>query len=81
MSAIGRNKREAPTFTIYRVLASGKRDVASATGATFPDGEADQLQAVEFAVGEVQLGIREFAGRVLFVVWGDMDGETHDVTS
>ena len=34
-----------------------------------------------YAVGEMQLGIREFAGRVAFVVRSDFDGETHNVTS
>ena len=58
-------QREAATLTVDGVLARREGDVASATTAALPDGEADQLQAVEHAVGEVQLGIREFAGRVV----------------
>ena len=56
-------QREAAAFTVDRVLPRGERDVAAAAGAPFPDGEADQLQAVELAAGEVQFGIGEFAGR------------------
>ena len=37
------------------------------------DGEADQLQSVEDAIADVQLGIGEFAGRVAFVVRNDRD--------
>jgi hypothetical protein len=44
--------------------SSPERDVAATAAAPFPDGEADELQAVEDAIGEVQLGIGEFAGRV-----------------
>jgi hypothetical protein len=29
----------------------------------------------------MQLGIREFAGRVAFVVWTDLDDESHTLTS
>ena len=72
-------QREAATLTIDDVLARRERDVAATAAATLPDGEADQLQAVECAVGEMQLGIREFAGRVAFVVRSDLDD--HDVTS
>jgi hypothetical protein len=35
---------------------------AADEAAPLPDGKADQLQAVELTVGEMQLGIREFAG-------------------
>src|SRR2546425_1384843 len=62
-------QRKAATFTVDRVLASGEGDVAATTRATLPDGEADQLQAFEHAVGEMQLGIREFARGGLLVVW------------
>src|SRR2546430_7146553 len=55
---------EAATVTVDDVLARREGDVATATAAPLPDGEADQLHAVELAVGEMQLGIREFAGRV-----------------
>src|SRR5262249_11938756 len=75
----GPKQCEAATITIDDVLARREGDVATATAAPFPYGEADQLHAVEFAVVEVQLGIREFAGRVAFVVRSDLDD--HDVTS
>src|SRR4051812_10050945 len=72
-------QREAATVTIHDVLARREGDVATATAASLPDGEADQLQSFESAVGKMQLGIREFAGRVAFVVRRDLDD--HDVTS
>jgi hypothetical protein len=72
-------QREAATFTIDRVLARRERDVAATAAAAFPYGKPDQLQAVEHAVAEVQLGVGEFAGRVAFFVRNDLDG--HDVTS
>src|SRR5829696_597458 len=77
----GTQQRKAAALTIDGVLACRERDVAATTAATLPDGEADQLQAVELSVGEMQLGIREFAWGVAFVVRRDFDGETHNVTS
>ena len=41
--------------------------------------EPDQLQTVEYAIGEMQLGIREFAGRVAAIVRRDF--HDHDLTS
>src|SRR4051812_47545988 len=72
-------QRKATTVTIDDVLARREGDVATATSSSLPDGEADQLQSFESAVGKVQLGIREFAARVAFVVRSDLDD--HDVTS
>src|SRR5687767_16005956 len=46
-------QREAATLTVDGVLARRKRDVAARTSALLPHGEADQLQAVEHAFGEV----------------------------
>jgi hypothetical protein len=60
----GAQQREAATFTIDGVLACRERHGAAVATASLPDGEPDQLQAIEFAVDEMQLGIREFAGRV-----------------
>src|SRR5262249_48961972 len=40
----GTEQREGPAFSVDGVLPGGERHVA-ASGATFPDGEADQLQA------------------------------------
>jgi len=57
-------QRKAAAIAIDDVLACGERHVATTATASFPYGEADKLQAFEHAVGEVQLGIREFAGRV-----------------
>ena len=68
---------ERSALAVDGVLAGGERDVPAAAGAAFPDGKADQLQAGERAVGEVQFGIGELAGRVALVVRGDLDGD-HD---
>src|SRR6185503_5770499 len=64
-------QRKAAALTVDRVLPRGERDVAATAAAPLPHGKPDQLQAVEHAVGEMQLGIREFAGRVGFVVRND----------
>src|SRR6185295_11164766 len=69
-------QRKAAALTIDGVLVRRERDVAPRATAALPDAEADQLQAVERAVGEMQLGIGEFAGRVAFVVRGDLDDHT-----
>src|SRR2546426_1971047 len=72
---------KAATLTIDGVLARRERHVAAGATAPFPYGEADQLQAVELSVDEMQLGIREFAGRVAAIVRRDSYDDTHDVTS
>src|SRR5260370_39032594 len=77
----GPQQRKAATFTIDGTLARRECDVAAVATAPFPYGEADQLQAVELSVDEMQLGIREFAGRVAFVVRRDSDDDAHNVTS
>jgi hypothetical protein len=77
----GSQQCEAATFTIDGVLPRRERDVAAVATSPFPDGETDQLQAVEFAVDEMQLGIGEFAGRVAFLVWSDSYDDVHNVTS
>ncbi len=77
----GTQQRKAAPLTIDGVLARRERDVAATAAAALPDGEAGQLQAVELSVGEMQLGIREFAGRVAFVVRRDGDDDAHSVTS
>src|SRR5207253_8609861 len=43
----GTQQREAATLTIDGILACRERDVAPGTAASFPDGEADQLQTFE----------------------------------
>src|SRR5205823_4923391 len=70
-------QREAATVAVHDVHARGKRDVPA--GAAFPDREADQLESVERAIGEVQFCIGELAWRVRFVVRNDLDD--HDLTS
>jgi hypothetical protein len=66
----GPQQRKAAALTIDGVLACREGRVAATAATAFPDGEADQLQAVELSVDEMQLGIREFAGRV--PVWSVM---------
>src|SRR6516165_8836295 len=69
----GPQQREAAALTIDGVLACRERDVAAVAATPLPDAEADELQAIELAVDEVQLGIGEFAGRRAFLVWRDFD--------
>jgi hypothetical protein len=66
---------EAAALTVDGVLARRERDVAAIAAAALPHGEPDQLQAVELAACEMQLGFREFAGRVPLVVGGDLDDD------
>src|SRR5262249_21721964 len=69
----GPQQCEAATLPVDGVLARREGDVAS-TSAPLPDGEADQLQAFELAVAEVQLGVRQLAGGLLFLVGKNLDG-------
>ena len=55
-------QREAATLAVHRVLPGWKRHIAPARLA-LPDREADQLEAVEVAAGEVQLGVGGLSGR------------------
>ena len=68
----GPKQSETAPFTVDGVLARGNVTLRP-RHFPFPDGEPDQLQAVELAVGKMQLGIREFAWRVAFVVRRDFD--------
>jgi hypothetical protein len=56
-------QREVATLTVDGVLARRERDVPATAAAALPHGETDQLLAFEDAVGRVQLGLGEFAGR------------------
>src|SRR4029453_9340133 len=42
-------QRKAATFTVDGVLPRGERNVATGTATPLPDGEPDQLQALECA--------------------------------
>src|SRR5712691_139234 len=75
----GTQQREAATLTIDRVRACRERNVAPVATTFFPDGEADELQAFELSLGEMQLGIREFAGWIAAIV--RCDSYDHDLTS
>ena len=66
-------QREAAAFAVDGVLARREGDVAAVPGAPLPDGKADQLQAVEQALGEMQLGVRQLSRRVPLVVRRDLD--------
>src|SRR4030095_4046981 len=45
-----------------------------------PDGEADQLQTIELAAGEVKFSVRELTGRHVAVA-NDLDEHIHGATS
>ena len=71
--AVGRSSaklRRSP-LTVY--WPRGKRDVAAVAGPPLPDGEADQLQAVEDAFGEMQFRVGKLSRRVVLVVRSDFD--------
>src|SRR5262245_29299700 len=64
----GRSKeRKAPPLAVHRVLTSGKRDIAP-PGFSLPDPEPDELEPIERAAGEMQLCVRQLAGRTALVV-------------
>ena len=65
-------QREAPALAVDRVLTRRERDVAARAVTSLPDGEANQLHAIEHALAEVQFGVGEFAGRVALVVAADL---------
>src|SRR5205823_13006114 len=73
--AIGRpQQREAAALAVDRVGSRRERDVAPAPAAALPHGEADELQAVEHAFGEVKFRVGKLAWRVALVVArGDFD--------
>ena len=56
-------QREATALTMSSELASRERNVLAGAVPSCPDSEPDQLQAIELAAGEVEFGVREFAGR------------------
>jgi hypothetical protein len=60
----GAQQREAPALAVDGVLPRGGRDVPAPPGPALPDREADQLQAGEDAVIEVELRVGELYGRV-----------------
>src|SRR5688500_15963445 len=68
----GPEKREAAALAVDGVLPGGERDVAAGAGPPLPDREADQLQAGEDAVDEVDLSIGQLARRVALVARGDL---------
>src|SRR5688572_8829265 len=67
----GAQERERAAFAIDAVLPGGEGDVAPVAGATLPDGEANQLQALERAVAEVEFDVSEFARRIAVVIRDD----------
>jgi hypothetical protein len=52
-------QREATPLTMGGELTRREGDVLACAVPTRPDAEADQLQAIELATGEVEFGVRE----------------------
>jgi hypothetical protein len=71
-------QRETPALAVHRVGPRGEGDVAPVPGAAFPDSEADELHALQFATIEVQLGVGQLSGGASLVVRRDLDH--HDAT-
>ena len=63
MSTIGRNRAKDRRSPLIEYLARWERDIATRASASFPDPKADQLQADEYTISEIELGIGQFAGR------------------
>ena len=68
---LGPQQREAAALAVHRVLPGREGDVAAGAVAAFPDGEAEQLEAGERTVVEVEFGIRQLAGGAALVVRDD----------
>src|SRR5580704_19129931 len=66
---------KAAPLSVDGVLTGREGDVPAGTAAAFPDAEANELQPLERAAGEVQLGVGELSGRVALVVRCDLHGE------
>ena len=54
-------QREAASLAVHGELAGREADVLAFAVAALPDGEADELQPVEFPAGEVDLRVGELA--------------------
>ena len=63
----GPEESEATALAVHGVLPGGERDVATGAGAALPDREANQLEASEDAVDEVDLRVGQLSRRVAFV--------------
>jgi hypothetical protein len=74
-------QREAAPVTTDRELSGRESDVSSLPVATFPDCEPDQLEAIEFATGEVEFDVRELGARTLSFVADDFHERVHNVPS
>ena len=70
-------QREAPPFAVHGVLPGRERDVAAVAVLPLPHPEPDELEAIERAFAEVQLGVGELAGRVAAIVLCEL--HHHDV--
>jgi hypothetical protein len=68
-------EREASALAVHGVLTSGEGHVPAAAGLALPYAEADQLQAGEHAVVEVQLGVSELSGRGALLIDDELDGD------
>src|ERR1700719_2688150 len=66
---------KAASLSVDGVLTGREGDVATGAAAALPNAEANQLQPLERAAGEVQLGVGELSGRVALVVRCDLHGE------
>jgi len=66
---------KAAPLSVDGVLTGREGDVPTGTAAAFPDAEANLLEPLERAAGEMQLGVGELSGRVALVVRCDLHGE------
>jgi hypothetical protein len=68
----GPEERKAASLAVHRVLPGGERDVATGASAALPDREANELEAGEDTVDELDLSVSELSRRVSLVVRNDL---------
>src|ERR1700686_4758138 len=66
---------KAAPLSVDGVLTGWEGDVPTGTATAFPDAEPNELEPLERAAAEVQLGVGELSGRVALVVRCDLHGE------
>src|SRR5690606_28677164 len=75
----GADEREVPPLAMDGERPRGERDDAPAPVAPLPDGKANELEAIELAASEVDLGVGELAGGRGSIGAQDLDRGFHGV--
>src|SRR5262245_48705928 len=70
---------EVAPITVHGELTRRERDSAAVAVAPPPDGESDQLQAIEWLSDKVQFGVGEFLDGLRSFVAKNLHGYSHGV--